>query len=79
MMEKKEFELEEEKLDQVTGGSGDDDWYWGFGSPPTYPNACPRCGGGVYCIPGTPAQGGNLYMCGPCGWESRDWNALVNV
>ena len=43
-MENKKLELSDEKLEKVTGGT-EDDWYWGFGSPPDYPNACPRCGG----------------------------------
>lgn len=78
-MENKKFELEDEKLDHVTGGTGDDDWYWGFGSPPTYPNACPRCGGGVYSVPKPHSMGGgNLYLCGPCGWEGHDEKELVN-
>lgn len=64
-------ELDEDALDHVTGGTEDDGWYWGFGFPPDYLYACPKCRGGVYSIPATPEQGGNFYQCGPCGWIGR--------
>lgn len=57
-------ELDEDVLDHVTGGMDDDGWYWGFGSPPDYLNACPKCGGCVYDLLGE-------YQCGPCGWVGR--------
>lgn len=61
-------ELDEKALDQVSGGTDDDGWYWGYGFPPHYLDACPRCGGGVYSIPASAEQGGTTYHCGPCGW-----------
>ena len=70
-------ELEDDALLHVSGGMDDDGWYWGFGSPPDYLNACPNCGGGVYSIPASPEQGGTLYLCGPCGWESRSGDELA--
>lgn len=61
-------ELDEDALDHVTGGTEDDGWYWGFGFPPDYLNACPNCGGGVYSL--RPPVG-EEYVCGPCGWKGR--------
>lgn len=61
-------ELEEDALDHVTGGTEDDGWYWGFGFPPHYLNACPNCGGGVYSL--RPPVG-EEYVCGPCGWTGH--------
>jgi len=61
-------ELDDDALDQVAGGTEDDGWYWGFGFPPDYLNACPKCRGGVYSILASIEQGGNFYQCGPCGW-----------
>jgi len=65
-------ELEEDVLDHVTGGTDDDGWYWGYGYPPNYLNACPKCGGGVYSMPVPESLGGGAsYTCGPCGWKGR--------
>ena len=61
-------ELDDDALNHVSGGTEDDGWYWGFGSPPDYLNACPKCGGSVFFIPASPEQGGNIYQCGPCLW-----------
>lgn len=61
-------ELDEDVLNNVSSGMEEDGWYWGFGFPPNYLNACPNCGGGVYSIPRSAEQGGPVYMCGPCGW-----------
>lgn len=70
-MENKKFELHDDNLIHVTGGTDDDDWYWGYGAPPDYLNACPVCGGGVYYIPAFEEQGGSRCHCGPCGWVGR--------
>lgn len=67
-------ELDDDALDHVSGGTEDDGWYWGFGSPPDYFNACPKCGGGVYSTPGLD---GYAYMCGPCGWEGYSESELA--
>lgn len=70
-MEDKKFELNDEELNKVAGGTDDDDgWYWGWGHPPQYLNACPVCGGGVYAVPSP--LGGNEYFCGPCGWSGTE-------
>ena len=62
-MEHKEFELNEDNLDNVTGGTNEIPPYWGYGFPPHYLNACPQCGGGVYQL--APRE----FHCGPgCGW-----------
>ena len=70
-MELKHLEINDDQLEQASGGTEDDGWYWGYGFPPDYLNACPRCGGGVYSIPASAEQGGNTYHCGPCGWVGR--------
>ena len=57
-------ELEDDALMHVSGGTEDDGWYWGFGFPPHYLNACPNCGGSVYDLCGG-------YQCGPCGWTGH--------
>ena len=65
-------ELDDDALDHVSGGTEDDGRYWGFGSPPHYLNACPKCGGGVYSWPLPESMGGGaVYTCGSCGWEGR--------
>lgn len=42
------YELDDDALDHVSGGTEDDGRYWEYGYPPPYLNACPKCGGGVY-------------------------------
>ena len=69
--ELKNLELTDEQLDQASGGMDDDGWYWGYGFPPDYLNACPNCGGGVYSLHASEEQGGTTYRCGPCGWVGR--------
>jgi len=64
--------LDDDILDHVSGGMDDDGWYWGYGFPPNYLNACPKCGGGVYSMPEPESLGGGVsYTCGPCGWIGR--------
>ena len=48
MDKNKKFELNDDALDNVVGGNDDDGWYNGWGHPADYPNACPKCGKGVY-------------------------------
>jgi len=71
-------ELDEDALSNVSGGMDDDGWYWGYGFPPDYLNACPKCGGGVYSTPAPEALGGGVvYTCGPCGWTGRSADELA--
>lgn len=63
-------ELDDDALDHVSGGTEDDGWYWGYGYPPPYLNACPKCGGGVYSCPLPESMGGGIiFECGPCDWK----------
>ena len=65
-------ELDDDALDHVSGGTDDDGWYNGFGYPPDYLNACPKCADGVYSMPAPESMGGGaVYTCGSCGWEGR--------
>ena len=75
MEDNKKFELNDDNLDLVTGGTDDDDgFYWGYGKPPKYLNACPKCGGGVYYIPALDSE----YRCGPCGWLGYSTRELAD-
>lgn len=60
MEDKKKFELNDEALDNVTGGMSDDGWYEGFGYPPEY--HCPKCGKDVWRI----ARGRKVWIDGDC-------------
>ena len=68
-MENKKFELIDEELDLVSGGTDNGARYWGFGVPPKYLNACPRCGGPCYSVDQT--AHGYSYWCGPCQWQGN--------
>ena len=46
MENQKYFELNDDQLNRVAGGTGESDW----GYSQVYPNGCPKCGKDVYCL-----------------------------